>query len=235
MMEYRHFKGQWNIDIILDHLIYSNNQDTNVQDIDKKGIFVEIGAWDGVELSNTYHLEKLRDWNGILVEPLSEQCQLAIQNRWCKLFNGCISNYNGYIDFQKINGYSAMISGIKNGYHSIFKNRIDKEIQDHKQTISIQRIPCITINALFDSFGLEKADYMSLDTVTSEYEILKAYDCKKHPIKIISIDYNGINEKELNEWFTTNGYVLYWKCSNSDERIFINPQLKFSWELIESL
>lgn len=225
-METIHFKSQWNTDIMIDDLIYSNNDKNE----NKKGIFIEIGAWDGVELSNTFYLEKIRDWEGIIVEPLSEQCQLSIQNRWCKSFNGCISTYNGYTDFQNINGYSAMISGIKDSYQPSFKNRVNKEIQDYKQSISIQRVPCITINALFDSFGLEKADYMSLDTVTSEYDVLKVYDCNKHPIKIISMDYNGLNQKELDEWFMINGYILYWKCPNSDERIFINPLLKFSWE-----
>ena len=36
----------------------------------KKGFYVEIGAGDGVRISNTYLLEKV-DWQGIIVDPVN--------------------------------------------------------------------------------------------------------------------------------------------------------------------
>ena len=38
----------------------------------KKGFFIEVGANDGYNQSNTYYLEKILDWRGILVEPIPE-------------------------------------------------------------------------------------------------------------------------------------------------------------------
>lgn len=40
------------------------------------GFFVEVGAFDGVTLSNTYFLEQM-GWNGLLIEPIGELCQRA--------------------------------------------------------------------------------------------------------------------------------------------------------------
>src|SRR4029077_1746907 len=34
----------------------------------RSGFFVEVGAYDGVNLSNTYHFEQT-GWTGVLVEP----------------------------------------------------------------------------------------------------------------------------------------------------------------------
>lgn len=44
------------------------------------GYFVEVGAFDGVILSNTYFLERI-GWCGLLVEPILELCQKAAQAR----------------------------------------------------------------------------------------------------------------------------------------------------------
>src|SRR5258708_6764498 len=44
----------------------------------REGYFVEVGAFDGENLSNTYFLEKALGWQGILVEPipkLAAQCR----------------------------------------------------------------------------------------------------------------------------------------------------------------
>ncbi len=40
------------------------------------GYFIEVGAYDGVTLSNTYFLEQM-GWSGILVEPIADLCHRA--------------------------------------------------------------------------------------------------------------------------------------------------------------
>ena len=44
------------------------------------GFFIEVGAYDGVTLSNTYFLEQM-GWSGMLVEPIRELCQRAANVR----------------------------------------------------------------------------------------------------------------------------------------------------------
>lgn len=45
------------------------------------GTFVDIGAHDGVEISNTYFFESVMDWTGICVEPHPIVYQSLIRNR----------------------------------------------------------------------------------------------------------------------------------------------------------
>jgi hypothetical protein len=50
------------------------------------GFFIEIGASDGMELSNTYLLETKYNWKGICVEPIPRRFELLCKNRpnsWC--------------------------------------------------------------------------------------------------------------------------------------------------------
>jgi hypothetical protein len=47
----------------------------------KKGFFIEAGAFDGINFSNTYYLEKELNWKGILIEPTLERYLSCIKNR----------------------------------------------------------------------------------------------------------------------------------------------------------
>ncbi len=44
------------------------------------GYFIEVGAYDGVTLSNTYFLEQM-GWRGLLIEPILPLCQKAADAR----------------------------------------------------------------------------------------------------------------------------------------------------------
>jgi hypothetical protein len=35
----------------------------------ENGFYVDVGASDGRAASNTYHLEKFQNWQGVLIEP----------------------------------------------------------------------------------------------------------------------------------------------------------------------
>lgn len=57
-----------------------------LQRIGNKGFFVDVGAHDGVESSNTFALSKA-GWGGICVEPNRESYARLIDNRRCMAIN----------------------------------------------------------------------------------------------------------------------------------------------------
>ena len=60
------------------------NQDVDVIQFYKNkenGYFIEIGANDGINLSNTYLLEKNYNWKGICVEPIPDIFNKLKNNR----------------------------------------------------------------------------------------------------------------------------------------------------------
>lgn len=46
------------------------------------GFFVEAGANDGFQQSNTYYFERLRRWRGVLIEPIPELAEKCRRLRW---------------------------------------------------------------------------------------------------------------------------------------------------------
>jgi len=47
----------------------------------ENGFFIEIGASDGIELSNTYLLETKYNWKGICCEPIPSRFEKLVVNR----------------------------------------------------------------------------------------------------------------------------------------------------------
>src|SRR5580700_5035187 len=60
----------------------------------KNGTFIDIGAFDGVSLSNTCFFEKELDWSGICIEPIPEIYEQLKANRNCTCIHGCIAVEN---------------------------------------------------------------------------------------------------------------------------------------------
>ena len=61
------------------------------------GYFVEIGAADGVHMSNTLTLEKAFGWTGLCVEPSRQYARLVTSGRRCVKRNEPLSNVSGIV------------------------------------------------------------------------------------------------------------------------------------------
>lgn len=64
---------------------------------DKKGgVFVDIGAYDGVSFSNTYYFESSLDWTGLCVEPLKGPFSKLVESRPGSIcVQGCVYDREG--------------------------------------------------------------------------------------------------------------------------------------------
>lgn len=61
----------------------------------RSGFFVELGAGDGLYLSNTAALEEHLGWTGICIEPVPRQYGELIRNRRCACDNSCVGMRDG--------------------------------------------------------------------------------------------------------------------------------------------
>lgn len=188
----------------------------------EKGVFVDIGANDGVKLSNTFFLEKERKWNGICVEPLPVEFKKLQENRSSININVAVSDFNGETDFTYIEGYANMLSGIPNNYEKQYENYISESVKNHGDKVHNIRVPVRTLQSILDEYNILDIDFCSVDTEGSEYNILKSIDFDKTNIKIIVVE-NNSGETKVKEFLESKGYVLFKKISQDD--FFINKKL----------
>lgn len=199
------------------------------------GVFLDIGAHDGIFLSNSYFFEKYRNWTGICFEPNPRLYQELIKNRTCICIEGAAADRNGTFEFMDIQGVEAL-GGIIENYDSRHLERIDKDIEKYggkgKKIITVKGF---NINEVLLQNNIKEIDYLSIDTEGGELSILKAIDYKNIKIKLISVEVNYPEEGfliKIKNKFTKNsvksfleskGYSLIDKL-NCDEIYSLNTR-----------
>src|SRR5262245_43165592 len=153
------------------------------------GRFVDIGAHDGVTYSNTWFFEKLRRWQGVCVEPNPSVFKRLMANRACTMLNCCVSDVAGMVRFQKITGYSEMLSGIVDKYEAAHVQRIRDEMQELGGSSEIISVAARTFSDITAEHRLSDIDYLSIDTEGGEFEILRSIDFRKIFVHAISVEY----------------------------------------------
>lgn len=169
----------------------------------KNGFFVEIGANDGVTLSNTKFFEDM-GWEGVCVEPLPKSFEKLKLNRKCACHNKVISNLDGEVEFLKIDGYSEMLSGILNKYDTRHLERVNRELKTYGGNKEIIKIESVKFSNLITEKNI---DYISIDVEGSEMDIIKSIDFNKHNIYCISVE-NNYGEKNIEDYLNGFGYKL---------------------------
>ena len=172
------------------------------------GVFLDIGAHDGVALSNTYFFEKNKKWTGLCIEPMPLIYEKLSQNRSCVLENCCISDKDGMLTFRQITGYPEMLSGILDFFDDKHLNRIEKEISIYGGSYKDIELPSKNINGLLQQYGIDQIDYCSIDTEGAEYKIIQSIDFEK--IKIASFTVENNNKDNLvRDFLKKKGYRCF--------------------------
>jgi len=182
----------------------------------KEGLtFLDIGAHDGVSISNTFFLEKERKWKGICVEAQPSEFQKLKSNRNCTCVNVAVSDYNGETDFIYVEGYANMLSGISDDYNLSHMQRIRNEVSTYGGAINTIKVPVRTLQSILDEHNTHEIDFCSIDTEGSEFNIIKSIDFDKTKIKVFIIE-NNYGEKNIEEFLVEKGYYLYKKIEWDD-------------------
>ena len=165
----------------------------------RDGFFVEFGAADGHNLSNSWLLEKRFGWKGILSEPARCWHEMLAKNRSCLVDHRCVWSRTGAsLEFNEVAEIST-VTGF--GQDDAHHQERQKAVQYVVPTISL-------MDLMAESNAPLNPDYLSIDTEGSEFEILSHFDFGRYPFKVITCEHNFTPMREkLHDLLTSAGYV----------------------------
>ena len=179
----------------------------------KGGFFVDIGAHDGVSLSNTYFFETEMNWSGLCVEPTPETFAQLTKNRKCHCVNGCIANHKGVAKFLDISHFPGkehiekidMLSGLIDKFDPRHLDRIELAIEQEVGTAEVIEVQCFLLNELLDELNVYHVDFLSIDTEGGEFEILESIDFSRFQIDVITVE-NNYGDPRFIPFLESKGY-----------------------------
>jgi FkbM family methyltransferase len=212
----------------MSHIFNENNQKSYSQlgqDLDilkfynnkRDGYFVEIGAYNGIELSNTYLLETQYNWKGICSEPIPKQNELLTQNRK----NSHCDNNALYSE----SGLTLTFDVANDNFLSGISNHIDKHTEAVNNNKTQINVTTITLTDLLDKYNAPSfIEYLSIDTEGTELEILKGCDFNKYKFGFITIEHNYVEPRrtEIRNFLISKGYSYFKENQWDDDYVFFS-------------
>ena len=164
----------------------------------KNGFFIECGANDGVNQSNTWYFEKKLNWRGILIEPVPNLFKELIKNRSENniFVNKCLVEKN----------YKS-----KN-INMIYDNCKTKISKSQVKTLNTQ--VSTVAKVLKDNKIKKSIDLFSLDVEGYELNVLNGINFRANKIKYFLIETKNFNK--LNKFLYLKNYRFIKKLSRHD-------------------
>ena len=171
-----------------------------------KGVFFDVGAFEPIRISNSYHFER-NGWTCYCFEANPAGIPLLKQHR-ANVFNYAISDvdkeevtFHVYGRSEWTASYSAI--NISDEYRKIFGD-IDSSL------VTKIQVPQKSLNSIIQSEipTLTTIDIMSLDIEGGEHDCLKGLDLHKYKPQVMVIENANPSNKTIQDYLASFGYKL---------------------------
>lgn len=166
----------------------------------KGGFFVEFGATNGEELSNSWLLEKQFGWTGILAEPARVWHSALRANRSAIIETDCVWKTTGdSLEFLEVS--AAVLSTVaEHGDGDLHRGR--------RKNATSYRVTTVSLADMLARHGAPREiDFLSIDTEGSEFDILQAFDFSLYRFACIAVEHNFTENRErIHALLTKHGY-----------------------------
>jgi len=183
------------------------------------GYFVEFGATNGRDLSNTYLLEKNFGWRGLLAEPFPHWHAELHANRSAIIDHRCVWKVSGdelsFVATDSAPEFAGVESSAFDDDHSSVR-------RDSGRTIPVKTVSLVDL--LLEHDAPSCIDYLSVDAEGSELTILEAFDFSRYRIDFITVEHNRHGEKRegIHRLLTSNGFVRKFEQFSMFDDWYIN-------------
>jgi FkbM family methyltransferase len=169
---------------------------------DKRGFFVEVGANEAIERSQTWHLEQL-GWTGVLIEPQPDLAAALVAQRKARVFAvACSSPENAG------RSLPLHVDGPLSGL-----NR--ERMAPGSQPARVILVPVRTLDSLLEEAEAPAPlDLLSVDVEGHEVEVFRGFDFQRwRPSLIMAEDH--VANLRMHRTLQAHGYRLIRRLGNN--------------------
>lgn len=172
-----------------------------------KGVFIDIGAFDPINISNSYHFER-NGWDVRCFEANTNLIPELKKHRQHVYNVALYDEYKPSISFNIVesNGWTAGFSAIELN-DKLFKRFKHRKNINNIKTISIEQR---TLNSYLENELqdiADKIDIVQLDIEGGELKCLYGFDLIKYKPKLLVIE-NVLADSILTNYILSKGYIL---------------------------
>lgn len=155
------------------------------------GVFVEAGANDGVTQSNTYYLERIRGWTGLLVEPVPALAAACRRHRRATVISTALvaDAAPGAVVELHVAGLMSTVAGAMGDRAATQRHVATGLAVQGLASSAVIQVPAQTLSGVIDAAGLRgEIDLLSLDIEGGEAAALRGLDLARHAPKFICVE-----------------------------------------------
>jgi len=201
----------------------------------KTGFYIEAGAYDGEQWSNSLFYEVEKKWDGLLVEAHPDAfARMKKRKRKSWKLGNCLSTKTTpeIVEFDA----AGLLGGIihENRKPGGTEEKIDLSkklgnvkveglsfLGDEYERRTVKSL-CFPLYSVLLALGNPTVHYLSLDVEGSEFPILKTIPFEKVDIKVIDVEVNHAGTifpgsfEEIDNYLKSQGYKLHSIIANQD-------------------
>jgi FkbM family methyltransferase len=190
---------------------------------------VQIGANDGINNDPIHKFIKRDHWHGVLLEPQRFVFDKYLKPLYRKtegivVLNTALDVRDGQKPIYKVavsesrwaTGLSSFNRGVLEA--AVRSGYIEREAikegtplpEDKEKYITEEQVECISTETLIKRVGLEKIDWLQIDTEGFDFEIIKMFNIRVTQPEVIvyeNLHFNAEQQNECLEYLGKNGYL----------------------------
>jgi len=168
------------------------------------GFCIEVGAFNGVNLSNTFHFEQI-GWSCILVEPDPDKAASCRAHRPRSRIYECAavdSPEITEIEFFQVQGGEVFSTTKLTDTHA-------QRITNMNLLLKPRKVAARTLDSILEEVVHKTLDFVSIDVEGAELDVLRGFDIERWQPEIVLIESNSkYRYPAIRKYFVVHGYAF---------------------------
>ncbi|MDI9388060.1 MAG: FkbM family methyltransferase, partial [Synergistota bacterium] len=123
----------------------------------------------------------------------------------------CVSNVEGELEFARVEGVEAL-SGIADRMDRRHRRRIEGE----GGRVEMMRLPSLRLQTLLDRHGIDRIDFLSIDTEGAELDVIQSLDFERTRVDVVCVE-NNSGERNVRRHLKRNGLAYLLTLGDLDD------------------